>query len=265
MSGPSRIRWRDPLVWGVLALVVAACAPSDPEFLADRGPVLDWVGEADDPPPPEVTTTTLPTFVGASVLDWVNDDLALGDADATPTEITSRIYAQSSGTDRFVQAAASDIAAVLPGVDVPGKLPADVTHVSSQLVFDTASRRLSNDPAAAFGFWTAEPYSQSRSVAQRAVLMVSLDAASADQLPDPALVCQRFEERGPCEPTIFDGTPGWWIVEDGGETLVWYAAPHRYELRVRRAGGREVVEEMASSSVALVGVVIAPEVGSAGQ
>lgn len=230
-------------------LVLGGCTAPDSEFLADGGPILDWVGQAEGDDGAATTTTTVPDRRAIAGLSWVNDDLALGGDDATPTEVTARVYAASTGTDRFVQTAASDIALVLPGIDVPSVVPNDVTHVSSQLVFDTAARRLDDDPAAAFGFWTVEPYSQSRSVGQRMVLLVAIDVASGEQQPDPAATCVRFESRGPCEPTAFGDEVGWWITEGGGQTLVWYDAPHRYELRVRGEGSRGLAEVAAASMV----------------
>lgn len=233
----------------VTAVLVAGCTAPGSDFLADSGPILDWVGEAEQGDASSSTTTTVPDRRAVAGLVWVNDDLALGGADATPTEVTARVYAASTGTDRFVQAAVSDIALVLPGIDVPSVVPNEVTHVSSQLVFDTSTRRLDDDPAAAFGFWSVEPYTQSRSVGQRMVLLVAVDVASGEQQPDPTATCVRFESRGPCEPTAFGDEVGWWITEGGGQTLVWYDAPHRYELRVRGTGGRGLAESVAASMV----------------
>lgn len=230
-------------------VLLGGCTAPGSEFLADDGPILDWVGEAEEGDADAATTTTVPDRRAIAGVSWVNDDLALGGDDATPTEVTAQVYATSAGTDRFVQTAASDIALVLPGVDVPSVVPNDVTHVSSQLVFDTVAQRLDDDPAAAFGFWTVEPYTQSRSVGQRMVLLVAVDVASGEQQPDPGATCVRFESRGPCEPTAFGDEVGWWITEGGGQTLVWYAAPHRYELRVRGDGGRGLAEVVAASMV----------------
>lgn len=238
----------------VLALGVTACSNPGDDFLADSGPGLDWVGAAEQRPTVATATpTTLPQWTDAAALAWVNDDLATSSPDDPPGLVAEKVYLTSSGTDRYVQAAASDIAAALPGIDVPAALPSSVTHVSSQLVFDVADRRLGDDPAAAFGFWVVEPYTQSRSVGQRAVMLVSLDADSVEQIPDAESVCRRFSARGSCEAVTTGERNAWWILGDE-ETLVWYEAPHRYELEVRGVG-RDVAEEIASELVALSDVV----------
>ena len=246
----------------VLALGLAACSSPGEDFLADSGPGLGWVGSAEERPivvtaPP----TTLPQWTEASALTWVNDDLATSSPDDPPALDAEKDYLTSSGTDRYVQAAASDVAAALPGIDVPASLPSAVTHVSSQLVYDVADRRLGDDPAAAFGFWVVEPYTQSRSVGQRAVIHVSLDADSIEQFPDASSVCRRFSARGACEAVTAGERPAWWILGDE-ETLVWYEAPHRYELQVRNVG-RDVAEDMASVLVPLSEVVDASGVVAA--
>ncbi len=238
----------------VLTLSLGACSAAGEEFLTDAGPGLDWVGQAEErsivvTAPP----TTVPEWSAVSALDWVNDGAATSSPDDPPALVAEKVYLTSSGTDRYVQAAASDIAAALPGIDVPAEMPSSVTHVSSQLVFDVADRRLGDDPAAAFGFWVVEPYTQSRSVGQRAVLHVSLDADSIDQLPEASAVCRRFSTRGACEPVTIGDRPAWWILGDE-ETLVWYEAPHRYELEVRNVG-RDVAEDIASNLVPLADVV----------
>ena len=144
---------------------------------------------------------------------------------------------------------------------MPAEVPAAISHISSQLVFDVANRRLGEDPAAAFGFWIVEPYTASRSVGQRAVLLVSLDRASEDQLADAATVCRRFSGRGSCEAVLVGERPAWWLSGDA-ETLVWYEAPHRYELEVRNLD-RDAAEYMASGLVPLSAIDGAPGVSAA--
>ena len=46
--------------------------------------------------------------------------------------------------------------------------------MTSQLVFDERGD-LADDPVAAFGIWSSEPYTRSRSVAQMIIMSVSVD------------------------------------------------------------------------------------------
>ncbi len=43
--------------------------------------------------------------------------------------------------------------------------------------------------------------------------------------------------------------PAWWISEGGGETLVWYQEPHRYELTMRIGRTQEMMLRMAETMV----------------
>lgn len=234
-------------------LLLAACATPDGEFLADVGPGLSWVRDAEVVSAAASTTTTVPDLVPIDGVTWTNDPLAIDAEGASAVEVTRRIYEASTKTDRFVQAAPADIATVLPGIDIPALVPSDVAHITSQLVFDPVGRRLSNDPAAAFGLWIVEPYSQSRSVGQRGVLFVSLDADADTQITNADEGCRRLEGRGSCDPVEADGWVGWWVVDSEGATLVWYEAPHRYELSVR--ADRDLAERMARSTAPLVTVL----------
>jgi hypothetical protein len=57
-------------------------------------------------------------------------------------------------------------------------IPAPVTHISSQLVFDTQTALYDVSTAAAFGMWIGEPYDLPRTEAQLAVLRVGLRTVS---------------------------------------------------------------------------------------
>ena len=244
------------LVGGSLVALVAlsACSNPDDDFLGGAGPVVGWVDAAERTRPSTTTTTTLPPVGSIDQVTWTNDDLAVGPIGATPSEVAAAVLAAAEGTDSYVQAARRDIAATLPGVDIPSLVPSDVRHVTSQLVFDRTSNRLSTDPATAFGFWLVVPYTQSRSVGQRAVLLVSVELAPASDLADPESACGRFEGRGRCTVTNVGGVPAWWISENNAETLVWYAEPHRYELSMRLARTPELMVLMAESMVPLAGL-----------
>src|SRR4030042_1135821 len=59
-----------------------------------------------------------------------------------------------------------------PGVESPRLGPEKVTHVSSQLVFDVQTGTLDVATAAAFGLWTASPYTVPRTEGQLVGLRV---------------------------------------------------------------------------------------------
>ena len=118
----------------VLALVLSACTGGE-EFLTSQGPGLDWVGGAEQRQAPSTgSSTTIPAWRAVSGVEWVNDGLVTSSPDDPPALVAERVYLTSSGTDRFVQAAAADISAALPGLHVPAEVPAAISHVSSQLV-----------------------------------------------------------------------------------------------------------------------------------
>ena len=80
-----------------------------------------------------------------------------------------------------MQAGRFEIAAALPGVEFPRLVPEKVTHISSQLVFDPLTGTLDVGTSAAFGLWTAEPYTVPRIEGQLVVLRVGLRSALPDE------------------------------------------------------------------------------------
>lgn len=249
MQQTTRRRRRHLAGCALLVLALTACVGPGDELLEGAGPLVGWVDKAERLPPAPATTTTLPPVTEVADVIWYNDGLAVGEEGATPDEVAAQVLDAAEGTDRYVQAARVDIGRALPGIDVPGELPADVRYITSQLVFDRSERRLAEDPAAAFGFWLVEPYTQSRSVAQRAVLSVSVELAPDTDTADPESACERFEGRGRCEVAELSTGPAWWISEGGGETLVWYQEPHRYELTMRIGRTQEMMLRMAETMV----------------
>lgn len=239
----------------VLALSVLSCA--DGEFLADDGPIVDWVAEASAPPtvPSSTTTTTAPPppLRPTAGLTWANDHLEVITPIAgevpSPEEAVTAVWAGGSGTDRYVQAARSDIALALPGLGFPSLVPEDSRFISSQLVFSLDDGRLAKDTMAAFGIWTVEPYTSPRDLAQRAVLLVGSDDVDRVALAiDPSQGCAWFSDRDfrSCVVGPDDITPAWWVETFEGRTLIWLDGTYRYELRGRGVD-MTVIEAMARS------------------
>ena len=124
--------------------------------------------------------TVAPTQAGGSALapvigsDWFNNDLApVGGT--SPAEIISGVYARANSSDPYVQATPAEIAIALPGVVFPSLTPPEVRYITSQLVYNLNNITLADDQVAAFGLWTVEPYTRSRSVGQQGVFTVIPD------------------------------------------------------------------------------------------
>lgn len=234
------------------AVVLAACGEPPLASIGDRS--SGWINE------PQVTTTTrplieAPQFSDAGALQWLNDTIVsdslstLGD----PESILAEVFTRREG-DRFIQASRFEIVAVIPEIEFPTRVPHGASWVSSQLVLET-SGRLSAEPSVAFGLWSATPYTRSRSVAQMAVMRVSSDPATAEEMsqPDATLSCGRFAERetDECVLLTVDGRTVWKLTSASGITLLWFSGPYRYELFGRSFIPIDVLEEMVASSAPL--------------
>ena len=167
---------RTAAVLSALTLVLISCT-ENPIESAGQGST-DWIGQGAPSTlstvPAEVTTTTAPTaprveLVASVGLNWLNDELATFYAD-TPLEVSELVWDASSGADGFVQAHRTSISRALPGLKFPAAVPDDISHITSQLVFELPMGAMTDDWTAAFGFWTVPPYSESRSIGQSAVL-----------------------------------------------------------------------------------------------
>jgi len=230
----------------LVAFTAAACADAPLERLGQRS--SGWVNE-----PTIVTTTTVPITIplitGAGALKWFNED-ADQDLPNDPTVLKTAIFERRAG-DLFVQSSRAEIATILPAVEFPMSAPHLAEYVTSQLIFD-ASGELSDDPVVAFGIWSAEPYTRSRTVAQMAVLRVSKDEEAAAEVAAPGSEpsCARFADRGTqsCDVGDLDGAPLWVIMADGGHTLIWFEGIYRYELFGRTFVPLAALEEMASGT-----------------
>ena len=240
------------MVLGMVALgaavVVSACSERPFESFGERS--SNWINE---PTIPTTTTTVFarPEVVASEELQWFNDSIEtenLDDRDA----LIAEVFARRQG-DRFIQASRAEIAVALPGVAFPALVPYGAEWVSSQLVID-GSGRLADDPAAAFGIWSTEPYTRSRTVAQMAVLNVAIDPETAAKLADgEGISCAGLSDVSTesCETVEVGSTIYWRLRSTGGTTLVWFDDSYRYELFGRNFIPSDVLVRMATNMIPL--------------
>lgn len=239
------------LLVGVIALT--ACGESPLSSLGQRS--SEWVTD-----PTIVTTTTVVTTVPlvarADELIWFNDELGLPDPD--PESVVALVFARREG-DRFIQASRAEIGAALPGIQFPTRFPPLAEYVTSQLVIEN-SGEVSNDPSAAFGIWTAEPYTRSRSVGQMIIIRVYQDAetAAAIQLPDADLSCSRFSDAtaDSCDVEEIAGNNTWVVKNVSGTTLTFFDTQYRYELFGRPFASVESLRQTVASMEPLVEIEV---------
>lgn len=248
-SGKWLLGVRRVLALGVVALAIAACGDSPLESIGLRS--SDWINEPTVPTTVAVKITT-PSVVAAERLLWSNDAIETANRD-DPAALLAEVFGRRQG-DRFVQASRFEIAAALPDVAFPGEAPTGAEWVSSQLVFENDGT-VADDPSAAFGIWSAEPYTRSRSVAQMIVLRVSMDLEAATELAtgEVAASCARFSDRASddCEVVVV-GTRDTWVLDDaGGATVVWYEGPYRYEMFGRSFVPIRTLQSMSAAMVPL--------------
>lgn len=233
----------------VVAMTLSSCGDAPLQAIGERS--ADWINE------PEIVTTTLPPattprFIDISNLAWFNDEIVntnLSDRDA----VIAEVFQRREG-DRFIQASRAEIVAALPDVRFPAVAPYGATWISSQLVIEN-SGALSRDPTAAFGIWSAEPYTRSRSVAQMAVLRVIIDPEIAAEVAERGedVSCARFSDRSTniCEIVNLGGRQVWKLIGSGGTTLIWFEGTYRYELFGRSFVAIDDLSRMAAETVSL--------------
>jgi hypothetical protein len=230
-------------------MILAACGDAPFASLGQRS--SDWIGE-----PTIVTTTTVPTtvpiVVSADTLKWFNDGIG-GELLDNPEALKVAVFARRGG-DLNVQASRAEIAALIPDIKFPSSAPYLSQYVTSQIVFDTTGA-FSDDPLVAFGIWSSEPYTRSRSVAQMVVLGVSADAVAAAEVAEPGaeISCGRFADRitEVCAVSTIEGRPVWSLEASNGTTLVWFDGNYRYELFGRSFVAPAALEEMVVDLVPL--------------
>lgn len=245
-----RLRLGLALLLGTLAL--AGCGGSPLESLGLRS--SDWINEPTVPTTVAVVTT-IPTIVSSETLLWANDEIETESLDDVGS-VLQEIFARRQG-DRFIQASRFEIAVALEGVAFPDMAPAGAEWVSSQLVFDNDGT-VSDDPSAAFGIWSAEPYSRSRSVAQMVVLKLATDTETANQLAtgEVAPTCALFSDRTAenCEVVTVGSRDTWILSSASGSTVIWFDGPYRYELFGRSFVPIGILRQMSDQMVPLTSI-----------
>lgn len=244
---------RATMALAVLVSLSVAC--SDSALLDLGGRSSGWIGEVATTVPS--TTTSVPEATRPSAqVNWANDEL--GEApppDAEPSDVLAQVFARTGGESRFLQASRAEIAAVTPEVEFPAEVAAGVFYVTSQLVTESRTLRLANEPTVAFGMWSVEPYTRSRSIGQLAVLNVSTDAAAAEVANDPntAPTCTAFSqvENRVCGIETFAEIPVWRLETENGVVHLWYTGSFRYELSARSDVDEEVLHEMVMAMAPL--------------
>ena len=223
-----RSQTRHVAVVVALALAVSACG----DLLSGVGDLSEQVVHGDRP---DTTSTTLGGSVDLRLkaitdVAWFNDgiDVATANLEREDTIVAVWLDEDRGREGGFVQATRREIARALPGVQFPQLVPQQITHVTSQLVYDTVSGTLNASTTAAFGLWAGEPYTASRSESQLVVLRIGLKTFSGD--PDDEILS--FQ------------------VSDGKE-LAWSHGDHVYQLFCRRGIAEQACYAMAESTIPL--------------
>ena len=224
----------NPRRWPLLLAALVALSA------AGCGDVLEGVGDLSRDFVHGDTTTTFGTtilpqpgggmaLVGLSrSVTWVNDQYTAG-PNLSAEAAVQQVWERGDGIDPYIQAGRQEVAAALPGVEFPRLVPEKVTHISSQLVFDVQTGTLDVATAAAFGLWTAAPYTVPRTEGQLVVLRVGLRSA----LPG----------EGPSDISTFQAA-------DGRE-LAWSFGDYVYQLFCRTGISEESCFAMADSMISL--------------
>jgi hypothetical protein len=228
----------------LVLVALTACGETPLESMGWRS--SEWINEPTVPTTVAVVTTT-PTVVSADRLMWANDQIETANLD-DQAAVIQEVFGRREG-DRFIQASRFEIAAALRGVAFPGLAPSGAEWVTSQLVLDNDGT-VSSDPSAAFGIWSTEPYTRSRSVAQMVVIRVATDPVTAEEVASPNSdpSCERFVERSAdqCEILNIDDRPTWLLEETGGSTLIWFDGEYRYELFGRSFVPLPILRDMSA-------------------
>lgn len=231
----------------VCALALSACSESSLSELGGRSSA--WIGTN------ESATAEGPAVVQQDVVrsvevDWVNDDLGSAASIGSPEEVLAAVVARTTGPDRYIQASRLEIAAALPGLAFPDLLPSEVTAITSQIVVASNRERLDDEVFAAFGLWTVEPYTKSRSVGQRGTFTVT------GMQPESA--CERFAAGAvaACTTETIGAYETVRIDAESGQTWVWFDESYEYQLFLRGSleNNSETADFMVRNEVSFVSV-----------
>lgn len=238
----------------VVAVMGAACSD---DALGDLGGRSGgWIDEVVTTA--SSTTTTLPDPTRSAMeVNWVNDHLAPApDPELGGDGVLGQVFARTGGESRFLQASRAEIAATAPEVEFPTRVPSGVSYITSQLVIESRTLRLADDPTVAFGLWSVEPYTQSRSIGQLAVLNVSTDATDSEVANDPntAPTCTAFAQVADrvCGIETFGENPVWRLESESEVTHLWYRGIYRYEMVARGGVDEELIHTAVLSMAPLI-------------
>lgn len=230
--------------------LLAACSEVALSDLGERS--SGWIGEV------ATTTTTVPTPIPSPTreaieAEWVNDEFGAPPPDARIEDVVTRVVARTADDSRFLQASRAEIAVAVPLVEFPSEIPKDAGFITSQIVVDARTLRLASDPTVAFGLWTVEPYTRSRSVGQVAVLTVATDSTGAENAAaDVNSVCATAGVDRLCSVEYLGRGPVWRFETSAGVSHVWFGGVYRYELEGRPDQDEEVLHRVIDSLVPLV-------------
>ena len=248
VAGVMRPRARHLLLMAAL-LATSACGDSPLQSIGLRS--SDWINEP-TVPSTQAVVTTVPTVVASGRLLWANDTIVTQNL-GNPEELLREIFARREG-DRFIQASRAEIVAALPELAFPSVAPTGAEWVSSQLVFDNDGT-IADDPSVAFGIWSAEPYTRSRSVAQMIVIRVANDPDVAAEINSGTTeaTCAQFSDRNTeqCEVITLGERPVWVLGASAGSTLVWFEGSYRYEMFGRSFVPPAVLQRMTDGMTPL--------------
>lgn len=230
-----RARWRSRLLVAVAVVSMATLSACSENALGGLGGRSSgWIDEVATTRV-ETTTTLAASIKPTAAVQWFNDGFEPpSDSDST---VLAEVFARSDGSSQYLQASRPEIVVLAPEVEFPDMVPAAVEYVTSQVVVESRTLRLSDNPTVAFGLWSVEPYTRSRSIGQVAVLTASLDEIAAEVGNDPnsEATCAAFTlaDDRLCGVEKLGETTVWRLESAGNVTHLWYRGPYRYELSAR--------------------------------
>lgn len=242
---------RASLLLAVSLMLLVAC--SDDSLMDLGGRSSDWIGEVATTA--STTTTTAPVVVHSAMdAAWINDEFGAPESDMEQDRVLASVFARAGDSSQFLQASREEIATVVPDARFPSTLPVQVEYVTSQLVIESRELVLADDPTVAFGLWSVEPYTRSRSVGQMGVLTVSRDPTGlelAETGDDEGLCAYLVSGERVCAPEEVDAGTVYRLEDSGGVMHVWYADPFQYRLEGMSAFDESLVHQMISSMAPL--------------